>query len=314
MVSLLTIVVMIVAIFVIVKCADYIIKAISNFSREFGVTEYLLGFVIVAFGTSIPELSTSIFGSIKGQGNLVIGNLIGAAILDTTLVLGLMAIVGRNIVIKGKMFKTFDQALFVTLAIVILPLILSFDGMLSRFDGILLLVAYAIYLIILIEREETFKHHKHIVMKNIRKDIIVVLICFPLMLVAAWFLVNSAVSIANELAISPFIIGMSILAIGTTLPELLVEIRSVHKGRKSVGFGDVLGSLIANVSLILGISAIINPINVGLSSIMMSSLFLVTSTFVALLFLQKRSVTWKEGMALILIYVTFIMSEVIILR
>ncbi len=312
MISPESVIILIACILIIVKASDWIIKAGSNIAKEIGITDYLIGFAIVAFGTSLPELATAIFGSLRGETRLVLGNLIGAGILDATLVLGLMAIFGQNITISGQMFKTFDQTMMTSLAIVLLPLVLGFDGVISRIDGIILVAAYAVYLAILIRREEHFKHYKHIVKRDVVKDIFILIIGFPLLLVSAKYLVNAAIDLSLGLGISSYIIGLSVLALGTTFSELIIELRSVVKSRTNIGFGDVLGSLIANVSLILGIAAIIFPIEVKVTSYIISALFLVMATFVALLFLQKKTVTWKEGLALIMIYITFLISEVIL--
>lgn len=312
MIDATTIFMLIASMLITVKSADFIIKAISNLAKEFGITEYFLGFVIVAFGTSLPELGAAIFGSITKESKLILGNLLGASILDATLVLGIMAIIGRNIKIEGRMFRTFDQTLFMTIGIVLLPLLLGLDGRFSRLDGIILLTAFGFYLFMLIEREETFKHKKNIVLKDIYKDILILLITFPLLLFSAMFLVDSAVKIAHSLNISTFIVGITVLSIGTTIPELTIETRAVLKGMKNIGFGDIIGSIIANTSLILGIAALINPIVFTQTIFIPSALFLITSTFVALLFLQKETVTWKEGLALIFVYLTFLISVIIV--
>lgn len=313
MVEMNTVLIIIGSILVLVKSASYVIKAASNLAKEFGITDYLIGFAIVALGTSLPELMTAIFGSIAGKSELVLGDLIGANILDTTVVLGLMAVVGRRIKIEGKMFSTFDTTLFMTLSIVVLPLLLGIDGRISRIDGIVLLGAYSIYLYRLIEREETFRHRKHLIPLEIWKDILTFIVALPLLLLSAKFLVTSVSSIIEEFHFSSYIGGMILLAVGTTLPELTVEVSSAWKGIKNIGFGDVIGSIMVNSSLILGLAAVINPILIPKTAFITSILFMLTSTFVALLFLQKEIVTWKEGLALILIYITFIVSEVIIL-
>tara|TARA_Y100000310_G_C20655360_1_gene801703 strand:- start:44 stop:985 length:942 start_codon:yes stop_codon:yes gene_type:complete len=312
MIELTTIFILIASILIVVKSADLIIKSTSNMAAEFGVTEYFIGFAVVAIGTSLPELVTAIFGSIAKQSNLILGNLIGANIIDATLVLGLMAIIGRRIKIEGSMFRTFDETLFMTLGIVLLPLILGLNGRISRLEGIILLLAFGFYIFRLIKREETFRHKKHIIIKEIRKDIILFCLALPLLLLSARFLVSSAVEIASALNISTYIIGITVIALGTTIPELTVETRAILKGKKGIGFGTVIGSIITNISLVLGIAALINPIVFTQSIFITAGLFMITSTFVALLFLQKKEVTWKEGMALVLIYLTFILSEVII--
>jgi len=311
MIEITSIFILLSSIFIIVKAADFIIKAISNISKEFGITEYFLGFVIVAFGTSIPELATAIFGSIAKKSNLILGNLIGASILDITLVLGVIAIIGKHIKIEGKMFRTFDQTLFMTLGMVLLPFILGLNGKFSRLDGIILLIAFGFYLFMLIEREKKFRHIKRVVLKDIHKDIIILVISISALLFGAKFLVDSAIDISASLNVSPFIIGILVVSIGTTMPELTIGMRSVIKRVKNIGLGEVIGSIITNMLLVLGIAALINPFVFDKRVFISSALFLITLTFVGLLFLQKKIVTWKEGFALIFLYITFLISEVI---
>lgn len=305
-------IILIASIIVLVKSADYIVRGIYNISKEFGISEYLLGFGIVALGTSLPELLTAVFGSLKRQSQLVLGNLIGANLIDVTLVLGIMAIIGKKIKIKAQMFKTFDQTLFMTLGMLALPFVLGFNGIISRIEGLILILAFGFYMFFLIKREERFIHRKYVVKSEIYKDIILLIIGIPLLLISADYLVDSAVSFADTFNISPYIIGLAVVAIGTTIPELTVEIRSVLKKRGEIGFGDIIGSIITNISLILGIAAIINPIFITRSIFISTWLFMVLAAFVALLFLQKKYVTWKEGVALCFIYATFLISEIIL--
>ncbi|MEK6916773.1 MAG: sodium:calcium antiporter [Nanoarchaeota archaeon] len=297
---------------IIVKCADIILKAAANIAKEFGISEYFIGFGIIAFGTSLPEMATAIFGSLSNKGPLIFGNLIGASILDMTLVLGVMAVAGGNIIIEAKMFRVFDQALFMSIGITLLPIFLALDGKITRLDGVFFVMAYLIYMVLLIAREEKFKHHKHVIKKELFKNIGKLVISLSLLLISARFLVDIVVKIGINLKINEFIMGLTILAFATTFPEMILEVRSILKGNRDIGFGDVLGSLIANVSLILGIAALINPFEVQVSSFITANLFLTLSTFVALLFFQKKHVTWKEGLALILIYVTFVISELVV--
>jgi len=292
---------------VIMKAASYAITAISNYAKTTGISEYLIGFLVVSIGTSLPELSTAIMGSLANQSKLILGDLIGANIIDVTLVLGLTAIIGKKIVIEGD---AIDKTFLTTIALVILPLILGFDGKFQRFDGLILLGAFAIYIFRLIKKEGTLgRIKKSISIKDIWKDMLVFLgSMFALLLSAKWFLI-SCFQISNYFGIPTFIMGLVFVAIGTTVPELTVSIRSVLKGHHHIGFGNILGSIIANITLVLGIAALINPISFDKTRFITSALFMLTSVVIAILFLKKKTITWQEGVALLLVYITFLVSE-----
>lgn len=300
-------VIAIVSLIIIMKAATYAINAISNYAKTAGISEYLIGFLVVSIGTSLPELSTAIMGSLAHQGNLILGDLIGANIINVTIVLGLTAIIGKKIIIKGDFL---DKTVLTTVAIVILPLILGIDGKFSRIDGIILLVVFILYILKLLKQEGTLGHiKKNIPIKEIWKDMFVFLgSLFALLLSAKWFLI-SCFQISSFFRIPTFIMGLVFVAFGTTVPELTVGIRSVLKGHNHIGFGTILGSIIANITLILGIAAILNPISFERTTFITSALFMLTAVIIAILFLKKKEITWQEGLALLLVYITFLVSE-----
>ncbi len=297
--------------------ADLAIKAVSRFAKKLGASEYLVGFVIVALGTSTPELVTALTASIAGLhsitnsfGELILGNLIGANLLDVTIVLGVMAIIAKELKIKeGLLSKT----AFFTMIIVTLPLVLGVDGRLSRIDGIILIISFLFYLRTLWKKEVTLgRLEKKVPFRKLIRDLILFLISIPIIIFSAKFFVSSAVGLAHTLNIPSFIIGLTLASIGTTLPELSVETRSALSGHNNIGFGDILGSVAVNITLILGIAALINPIRVNISSFATSAMFMVTSVYIAILFIDKKKITWKEGIGLLMIYSTFLISEGII--
>ncbi|MFC1754563.1 sodium:calcium antiporter [Thermoproteota archaeon] len=312
-VPLLTILTFVASLLVVAVSANWIIRASSNLAKQFGVSTYFIGFTIIAVGTSLPEMVTGVFASLADQGNLVLGNVLGANLLNATVVIGLAAIIGRKINIGGRLFKTFDETLLMSLGILIVPFLIGMDGVLSRGDGILLVVVFAFYVGKLYESVAAESHRKNIIWGQLVKDFIFLAIAIPALLLGAHFFVGAASSIATGAGLSVFIIGLTIVSIGTTLPEMVVQLTSVLKHKGSVGFGDSIGSILSNITLVLGVAAIIRPIVFEPSLFLTAASFMFMATFVALLFLHRRAITWKEGLALILIYVTFLVSEVFLL-
>ncbi|MBU0758699.1 MAG: sodium:calcium antiporter [Nanoarchaeota archaeon] len=292
---------------IIMKSAGFIIKALSHYAKKTGVSDYLIGFLVVSIGTSLPELTTAFMSAFSGNSSLSIGNIVGANIIDVTIILGLTSIIGKRIAIHGKMLqKTFTIVLFITL----LPLIFGFDGRVSRLEGGLLISSYLFYVLLLLRNEGHFGHIKKDVSWNeIRQDVIIVTGCIVALLLSTKWLLLSADKISSILNIPQFTVGLIILAFGTTMPELTISISSVLKDSSGIAFGDILGAIVCNSSLVLGISALINPITIGSSDFIPAALFMVTSVFIAILFVKKKEITWQEGIGLIMLYVTFLLSQ-----
>ncbi|MBW2995145.1 hypothetical protein KY312_02240, partial [Candidatus Woesearchaeota archaeon] len=183
-------IVAILALIIIMKSASYAITSISEYAQKTGISEYLIGFLVVSIGTSLPEICTAIFSSLANNGGIALGDAIGANIIDVTVVMGLTAIFGKRIFVKDKIGKTF----YVILALVCLPLVLGLDGKLSRYDGIILLCAFAIYILTLIRKEKAFGAVKSdIKLRDVWKDIFVFGGAIAALLLAArWFVLSSA--------------------------------------------------------------------------------------------------------------------------
>jgi len=309
----LTILGFILSILVVAISANWIIKAASNLAKQFGVSSYFIGFTIIAIGTSLPELVTGIFASAADKGTLVLGNVLGANLLDATVVIGLAAIIGKKINIGGKLFKTFDETLLTSLGVLIIPLILGIDGKLSRGDGLLLLLVFVVYVYRLYDRSKHEEHRKHLDVGHMVKDGFFLLVSIPALIFGAKYFVDTASSIASGMGVSLFIIGITVVSVGTTLPELAVQVTAVMKKKGGLGFGDSIGSIMTNITLILGVAALIRPIVFVPVNFLTAATFMFMATFVALLFLHRRQITWQEGIALVLIYATFLVSEVFLL-
>lgn len=295
------------SIVVIAISARYAILAICRYAETTGISKYLVGFLVVSIGTSLPDISTAIVGSITKQGSLILGSLIGANILDVTLILGVTAILAKKIKIEGQRM---GEGTLTVLFMVLLPLILGLDGTFSRFDGFILLGTFAGYAFYLIKKEKKLgKIKKQIPFRKIWVDMVVFLISMIALLLSARWLLISALHIALEFNIPIFTMGLFLVAIGTTVPELAISIKSALSGVSSITFGDILGAVIANSTLVLGLAALISPIVIETSAFIGAALFMVTGVFIGVLFLNKKEITWKEGIGLILVYLTFVVTQ-----
>ena len=258
-------------------------------------------------GTSLPELTTAIVASMTNANNLVLGDLIGASIIDVTVVLGLSALIGKKIFVQGKVI---DKTLFTVILMAMLPLLLGFDGTFSKVDGLILITTFLVYIYSLLVKEGklgTLK--KQLEWKDIWQDMVVISGCIIALLISANWFIRSALNISTILQVPQFILGLVLVGMMTTFPELIVEIRAVLKGVSGIAFGDILGSVVMNTTLILGIAAVIRPIVFERISFINAAFFMVTSVFIALLFIKKKEITWQEGLGLLMLYATFLVTE-----
>lgn len=307
------IIVALASIVLIAISAKYAIGAISNYAKNTGISDYLIGFLVVSVGTSLPDLSTAIVGSIANQGAIVLGDVIGANILDVTLVLGITAIVAKKLKITGQVLS--KTSLYV-LPIVIVPLVLGFDGKLSNIDGIILLLVFCYYTYMTLKKEQSFGYvKKNVPFKLLWKDMVVFLGSITALLLSARWLLISSLQIANYFSIPPYIMGLVLVAFGTTTPELTIGILAVLKGaeHKQIMFGNILGAVVLTSTFVLGVAAILRPIVFDRNVFLSTGMFMVTAVYIGILFINKKEITWKEGIGLLLIYLTFLISEGLIL-
>jgi cation:H+ antiporter len=300
----------ILSIFIIMKSAGYAITAISNYARQTGMSEYFIGFVVVSIATSFPELSTAIFASLAKQGGLFLGDVLGGSIIDLTVVFGLVAIFGRTIYVRDK---TITKTVLPLGALVLLPVVLGFDGVLSRLDGIILILAFIIYMAILIRKEGKLGHvKKNVEFRNIWKDFLVFGGTLAALLLATRWFVLASISLAHSLNIPVFLMGLVFVSLGTTLPELTVNLKSILSKHQGIAFGDLLGSVIANLTMVTGIGAMIEPLVFDRFRFMVTGVILLFGIFLSVLFIKGRKITWKHGLVLVGLYIVFLLVQFVV--
>ena len=306
----------------LIKGADIFVDGASAIAKKFGIPAVIVGLTIVSIGTSAPELAVSIIASLKGANEITMGNILGSNIFNTLMVLGVTSIIMPIVIKKSTISKDF----FISVMVSILLLVLTFGSMLfggnskiSRLSGIILLVfciAYIISLIIatkksngLDESEETEEEIKVV------NCIIKILFGIIGVVIGGQMVVDSATNIAIAFGMSQKLIGLTIVAVGTSLPELVTSMMAAIKGENDIALGNVFGSNIFNILLILGVSATISPIAVA-SQLGIDLIFLIVITLIlgAFMFIGKNGkskLSRKEGMLLVLIYIAYIIYIVI---
>ncbi|MFC1801301.1 sodium:calcium antiporter [Nanoarchaeota archaeon] len=303
-------VILVFSIIIMLQSSRMLLHGITNWAKKLGLSDYLVGLFVIAIVASFPELVAGIFGSLEGQPGLVIGTILGSNIAGLTFVLGIMAIVGKKVNIKSKLFS---KVKFIVLIFTILPVILLVDGGLSRIDGIILIAAYVAYAAFLWKKEgQLGSIKKNVKFKNIWKHGLIFILALGAMLLSGRWLIFSSVEIAKIFEIPKFIIGVFMIGIISQLPDLSVVIRSELKGHKDVGLGDLLGSTLTKSLLFLGILALIFPFSIPFNTILFAGVILTVAMGLTLYFMKHGWVTWKHGLLMIALYLVFIGFELLL--
>ncbi|MFA5141633.1 MAG: sodium:calcium antiporter [Candidatus Woesearchaeota archaeon] len=296
-----------ITLFVIIQSANYAVGAISSYAKTTGISDYLIGFLVVSIGTTFPDISTSIFASIANQGSLVLGEVLGASIFSLTFVLGFMAIIGG----KVKIDKSIQKTLALILTLSMFAIMLGIDGIYSRVDGFVLLTIFLIYVFIMVWKEgQTGKLKKSVPFKFLWTDIVVFGGALSALLLSARWLVITSSQIAEILEVPSFFIGLVLVAIGNTVPEFLVSIKALLEGAMDISIGNLVGSIILNFYLVLGIAAAVAPIYVEYYSFMISAWLLLFLLATVLVFSSRKAINRWQGFFYLLAYVIFVYAQI----
>ena len=305
-------VLLIIGFVVLIKGADFFVDGASNLARNFRVSKMLVGLTIVAFGTSAPELAVSIKSMISGSGEIVLGNVIGSNILNILLILGCSALVHDLTVKNNTVKKELPITLLLTTLLIILmsdTLISNQVNLLDRGDGFTLILFFLIFIYYLIS---LMRNNKEVIedsedkIYSLPKSIIYTILGMIAIVLGSNFVVDSASSIAKTLGVSERIIGLTIIALGTSLPELVTSIVATKKGEYDIAIGNVVGSNIFNIALVLGIPiAIFGEISIG-SFNYFDLFFFFASAFVLFIFsANDYKIRRIEGIMLLIMFIVY---------
>ncbi|PIN76325.1 hypothetical protein COV18_00230 [Candidatus Woesearchaeota archaeon CG10_big_fil_rev_8_21_14_0_10_37_12] len=301
-------IVLIASLYILFKSADYIIYGISRYAKKLGLSDAIIGLVVIAMAASSPEIISSLTGFLSGQESVGFGAIIGSNMVHAALALGLLCIIGKKIKLEPNIFTKQRFLMWIAL---MLPFVLAADGLLSRSDGIILIGAFIAYLSKLWYIEGTLgKIKKNVHIKHLWKDALIFLIALTALLLAGRWLVFSSVQIANYFNVPAYFVALTVIGVGATIPDLSVELKSLFKKHASIGLGDLLGSLIIELLLFFGILALFKPIVINISQVLFSMSMLAISITVIMYWMNKKELTWKHGLVLMGIYAVFISVEI----
>ncbi|MFH2086027.1 MAG: sodium:calcium antiporter [bacterium] len=309
---------------ILIYATSLIVRSIKTLARQSGLAAYGITAFILAISTSLPELVVSLVASIEGNTSLILGNIIGSNIADLSLVIGGAAVLGGSLQITGLILS---RDIYLTGAAGFLPLFLIADGTLSQADGVVLLVVYLIMI-------STFLHSHQkalaahalsrspikrflvaITSSNGHNGILKFAFGVALLLLSSHFIVRLASALAISTGLSTLFIGLFIVALGTSLPELAFELKAISSGQAKMALGDLLGSVVANSTLILGLAAIIRPLTLTHQGLVpygmaIGAFSMIYFAFIYFVKTKKKLERW-EGFILLSGYVAFILIELL---
>ena len=305
--------ILIAGLLLIVFGADWLVDGASAIARKLKISEFVIGLTIVGFGTSCPELVVSVTGAIKGISDISIGNVIGSNIFNTLLILGLTAIILPINVTRNNRRRDIPMTMLVTLLLIVCGMSFSLFGLgngdgLSRVEGIVFLLLFAAYIFYCFKSDEQSAEEQAPAKETtILKAVLLTLAGLAGLVFGGRWFVNSAVNIAQALGVSDKFIAITLLAGGTSLPELAACVVAAAKKKGQLALGNILGSNIFNILLILGVSATIRPISfsgidyIDMLALMLSMLLVMMSAYT----FKKNQVDRFEGVIFLMAFIAY---------
>ncbi len=301
---MLDIVFIVLGVWCVLKGADYLTEGAAAVARRMHIPEMIIGLTIVAAGTSAPELFVSVVSALKGTSDLAVGNVVGSNIMNTMLIVGVAAMVAPMTISK----TTVKKDLPFTVGASMLLLFLAFDHFLGHVGGFLLLAAFALFMAYSIYRASGSEEQEDAPKEQLSafKNTCYVLGGLLLLIVGSNVFVDHASNLALQMGVSEGVVGLTVVAGGTSLPELATTVVAARKGQSALAIGNVIGSNVFNILLILGLTATIHPLQIeGITTIDMA-VMLLSVTFVWLFAFTRFKVERWEGFVLLVGYLAYL--------
>ncbi len=301
----------------LVKSGAWVVRSLIQIAKYFKMTEFVVAFILMAFATTMPELFVGITSALHGRPELSFGNIIGSNIINLTLAVAIGVLVAKGLKCEGAVIQ---RKSVYTMVIAFLPILLMLDGSISRVDGVILLLALAIYLQRVFYHKERFTrvfnnafYREWQRFKFFLKDIGLFLLSLALLLVSAEGIVWSATNLAVFLGLPLMFIGAILIALGTNLPEITFGVKAITMGYKDMVLGNLLGAVVANSTLVLGITVLIHPLVVpNITPYLTGIVFIIAAVLFFTLFSRtQQEINKKEALFLLLLYLGFVAAEIL---
>ncbi len=296
---------------------EWVISGLMRLAKFLGWREFVVAFLVMAFAASFPNLFVGISSALHKIPELSFGEVVGGNVVDLTLAVAIAALIAKGLPAASR---TVQATSIFTIIIAVLPLLLILDGILTRGDGIILILCFGLYMLWLFSKKERFTriydNIKEPILKEFKlffKDLGKVILGLILLLFAAEGIVRSARFFAESLNFPLALVGILIVSLGNALPETYFAIASARKGETWMILGDLMGAVVFPATLVLGIVALICPIQISdISSIAIARLFMIISALFFFFFVRTdRKITKREAFFLLTIYITFVLVEIL---
>ena len=293
----------------LIKGSDTFVESASSIAKKFKVPPIVIGLTIVAIGTSAPELSTSITSSLKGMNDMSIANVVGSNIFNVLVALGVSSMFGK---LKINNYKDIWMLLGTCLGL----LLMAINRSLGMLNGIILLIAFTMYILSLIKQAKDNKDNKEEQedngkQRNLLSTILLGILGLVAIVYGGDLVVNSASAIALTLGMSENLVGLTIVALGTSLPEFVTSVIATKKGQLELAIGNIIGSNIFNILLILGVASLISPMAVSVVAICDVMFMVFTVTLFIFLTVKEKELNKKSGILLIMMYIVYLTITII---
>lgn len=296
---------LVIGIIVVIKGADWLTSGAVGMAERIGVPQIIIGLTIVAMGTSMPEFFVSLLSAINGTPDLAVGNIVGSNIFNALLIVGCAAMVAPIAIQRTTVKKDIPVAVFASLLLMGMTL----DGQISRIDAAILFVIFLAYLWITLrgaKTEEGSSQEEEKKPMPVLKAGILVFVGLACLIFGSDVFVDNATAIAHAMGISDAVIGLTIVAGGTSLPELATSVVAAKKGNSGIAIGNVLGSNVFNILMILGVTGLITPMTISGITIVDLSMMVISMILLWLFSFTKYRIERWEGVLLAAIFIGYI--------
>lgn len=295
--------------FFLVKGADLFVDGSSSVAKIFKIPSVIIGLTIVSIGTSLPEAAVSITSSLQGSYDLSIANVIGSNIFNLLVVVGASALICPFVVDKMIMKRDFPICIGIT---GVLGIMLR-DNILSRIEAGVLFAIFIAYIIILVMSalKNPLAADEEDTPMSVPKSLLFILLGGVGIILGGTFTVGSAKFFASAFGMSEMLIGLTVVAVGTSLPELVTSIVAAKKGESEIALGNVVGSCIFNIMFILGVSGLVHPLNCGIEALIDAVILIAINILMYIVCITGKKINRPEGLVCVVIYVIYVAYTVL---
>ncbi len=293
---------------ILVKGADLLVSGGASLAIKFGVPTLIIGMTLISFGTTLPEMASSINATLKGHSEMAVGNIIGSIIANTLLALGVSAMI-RPIKVKSSVIR---KEIPIMLGAMLLMIIFSAGGVIQRWQGAILLILLILFTVYMVRETGRSDERNQVLESGIVKDgsekldVLKVVFGIVCVIIGAEFMISGAVFYMGHFGLSEGVIGLSIIALATSLPELATSSMASRRGEFDISVGNILGANILNILLVVGICALILPLKVSWEIFIDMFMMMAVGLFIAFVVYTGSRISRLEGFIMVVVYVGYI--------